>query len=90
MIAGSHGPRKAFCRAGINQRHGASSEAGAGHARTQAAGHTLGAPDHDIELTAGNLEVVAQAGVAGIHQPAQLGGVALTHGFGRGQSTRVR
>src|SRR5690606_13446958 len=72
-----------------DQRHRAAAEAGPGHPRAVAAGGGAGRLDDGVERGRGDLEQVAKAGVALVHQPAEGGGVAGPQGRGRGEGPLV-
>ena len=68
-----------FDRRGPHQGHGTPPESGPGHPCTVTGRVLLGAGHHRVQLRAGDFEVVAQAGVAGVHQASQLEGVPGLH-----------
>ena len=72
-----------------HEGHGRATESAPGHPGSVAGWFCLSQRDHSIHFLAGDLEVVAHADMAGIHQLAQLGRIATAHRFGRGQRALV-
>src|ERR1017187_749865 len=88
-IAGAHGVDKGRGAVGGDQVDGASAEAAAGKAGAEAAGLAVGEIDEDVDLRAGGLEVVAEAGHGLGHEFAKAGEVAGAEGLDGGKDAIV-
>src|ERR1017187_6536356 len=88
-IAGAHGVDKGRGAVGGDEVDGASAEAAAGKAGAEAAGLAVGEIDEDVDLRAGGLEVVAEAGHGLGHEFAKAGEVAGAEGLDGGQDAIV-